>query len=207
MRKIEISDAEAQRSIVGIERQLAKAFAALGKVSLPKKGEILSRSVTVTSRASASIHIVVSYEHSGGFYPKPTGLYSVLVQEVRGSNSRVKLRARSWSSLPPKLTAGQVMEIVACVKKHLEARDQVELEFDAKEAEQKRAEQGEAKRHARLKAIGKAYGIRNADHGTMISTGFTVRCQGDSFTVSLDHLSEAELRGFLDYWTKRKAKG
>lgn len=200
---IQISEEKAEATAAAIERRLAKALEHLGKVSLRKRGGGFDRSTTVT-KAGASINVVVRHEHSGGFRNRPTGLYSVLVQEVRGADSRIKHRARDFKDLPAQPTLEQIERIVACVAKHLATGVKTKRELKTRDAEREAAEQERADRYAGLKAIGKDYGITSSDYGTMLGNGFKVTCEGDTFTVTLERIPEAELRRFLDWRTKQK---
>lgn len=202
----QVSEAQVKASISSIEKQLAKPFKKLGKVYMPKGGASLSRAVTVESRVGATIRVTVSAEHNGGWHPKSTGTYAVLVQEVRDVNSRVKHRARDFTELPAKLSDEQVETIVACVQKHLAVRDEVRLQEDERHAQLERADQENEKRDAHLGQICKAHGIKASADGFVYEIGLRVTCQGDAFNVSLDHLSEADLKQFLTFWKERGAK-
>lgn len=207
-KKQQISDEQLYATIASIEKQLAKPLKGLGKVYMPKKtGSSLQRSVSVESRTKSTIHVTVTHEHTGSFSATPTGLYSVLVQEVRSADSRVKYRAKIFPGLPAKLTNEHVETITACVKKHLDAADEVRLVQDARYAERERAEQTKKEHHARLRKIGKVHGYKHCDHGSILGDAMSVYSEGPAgYRVTLHLSSDPELEEFLAFWKQRGTK-
>lgn len=191
----EAREAEAAAAATRIEKQIAKALRPLGKLSLPTKER---RNTTVTSATGSSLNVVVQIERSGGYHVLPTGTFSVLVQEVRGINYRIKYRAKSFPRLGKELTAKQLDAIKACVEKHLAALDEVERERKAERTESKRAERKAEARQIRLKRIMKAHKLES---GTLNNVNLDVACEGDDFRVVIHRLSEERLQALLKFWT------
>jgi hypothetical protein len=191
--KKEISDEQLYTTIEGIKKQLAKPLSKLGKVSL-QKGTSLDRAIRVRTPLGSHLNVVVRHEHSGGFSCKPTGLYAVLVQEVRTADSRIKYRARDFTGLAPKLTEKQVTDIVACVQKHLVAQNERTRDVDARIAESEHSEKEKAAREAGLRATLERHGIKAGE--------LSIYCEGATFNVRL-RLEEDELEQFLKFWKTR----
>jgi hypothetical protein len=196
------SDKRAERveaDLVALEKQVAKALRAVGKVSLPKKQSTMRHSVTVRSAAGEYLSVTVQQERRSGF--SPDDRYSIRVEGAQDADFRSKHRTRDFNGFAAKVSEETLAPVVACVAKHLAVKDAAAVERAERDAEREKREKLGKKLDAHLRAIGKRHGIGTSYRDDELMAGnLRVRRQHEGYAVDITQLSEPDLERVLNFW-------